>query len=139
MSKSTIVTRAALGIARGRTIFQTLGLIVTLACPTAFACEVDADCPSGGTCIKREKRAGGVCYGRSNELPQAPAAAAPLVPRPVEGVRRERATEFLGDPEQNIKDYFPGKEVGAACMVNQDCPAGLQCVIAGFEGRCVNL
>ena len=137
MSEHTIVTSAALGVVRGRLILQTLGLIVTLACPAAFACEVDADCPGGGTCIKREKRASGVCYGRSNELPQAPAAA--VVPRPVEGVRRERATEFLGDPEQNIKDHFPGKEVGAACMVDQDCPAGLLCVIAGFEGRCVNL
>jgi hypothetical protein len=93
-----------------------------------WACDADADCGSGGTCIKREKRARGVCYGRSEALPAAAAphrdnALAPA-PRPVEGVRRERAMEFFGDPEQVVKDQFPGKSVGPVCMLNQDCPTG---------------
>ncbi len=113
-----------------------------------WACDGDADCGAGGTCIKREKRASGVCYGGSRSAPAA--AEAPLdeatseetidVPiKPVTGERRENAKAWLGDPDQMIKDNLPGKEVGGTCMVTQDCPAGFDCVVAGFEGHCVKL
>ena len=112
-----------------------------------WACTTDADCGVGGTCIKREKRAGGVCYGgaRAAAAAAAPAAAAageemvdvPI--KPVTGERRENAKAWLGDPDQMIKEHLPGKEVGGTCMVTQDCPSGFDCVVAGFEGHCVKL
>lgn len=40
-----------------------LGLIQMTFAGQAFACDTDAECGTGGTCIKREKRARGVCYG----------------------------------------------------------------------------
>lgn len=109
-----------------------------------LACDVDADCGAGGSCIKREKRARGVCYGRSDSAvepsrKQAPSGNTAVQPRPVTGEHRERAKQWLGDPDQLIKENLPGTTSGAVCMVNQDCPAGLECVIAGFEGRCVKL
>jgi hypothetical protein len=113
----------------------------------SLACDKDADCGDGGTCIKREKRASGVCYGGSRAAPAAPTAEQPASPdaepdvvlQPVTGQRRENAKAWLGDPDQMIKDNLPGKEVGGACMVSADCPAGFDCVIAGFEGHCVKL
>ena len=112
------------------------------------ACDSDADCGAGGTCIKREKRASGVCYGGDFDAPAAtPDSArdtyqesAPTVaPKPVEGELRERAEAWMGNPEQMLRQNLPGEELGGVCMVNQDCPDGFECVIAGFEGRCVRL
>lgn len=124
-------------------------LLLALLAPfplTVLACDSDADCGVGGTCIKREKRASGVCYGGSRAAPaasSAPAESVDAVPdvvlKPVTGERRENAKAWLGDPDQMIKDNLPGKEMGGACMVTQDCPAGFDCVIAGFEGHCVKL
>jgi hypothetical protein len=120
-----------------RKIFIPLGLLFSslfIAWPTAFACDTDADCGSGATCIKREKRARGVCYGRRIEV-QPPAADRGSTGGDV----RQRETALLGDPVELIKENLPGKEVGAVCIVTQDCPPGTECVIAGFEGRCVKL
>ena len=122
-----------------------LALLLTNA--AVWACATDADCGNGGTCIKREKRASGVCYGGTRA---APAAATPMdeaaseeiidVPiKPVTGERRENAKAWLGDPDQMIKDHLPGKEVDGTCMATQDCPTGFDCVVAGFEGHCVKL
>ncbi|CAN0286469.1 unnamed protein product [Phaeothamnion confervicola] len=122
-----------------------LALLTTSA--AAWACATDADCGAGGTCIKREKRASGVCYGGTRA---APAGETPMdeargeeiidVPlKPVSGERRENAKAWLGDPDQMIRDHLPGKEVGGTCMVTQDCSTGFDCVVAGFEGHCVKL
>jgi len=119
-----------------------LGLLLVLPLAST-ACESDADCGTGGTCIKREKRASGVCYGGSRGAPAAvePSAApeAEVATQPVTGQRRENAKAWLGDPDQMIKENLPGKEVGGTCMVTQDCAAGFECVVAGFEGHCVKL
>jgi hypothetical protein len=117
-----------------------LGLVLALAAPALPACDSDADCGPGGTCIKRERRASGVCYGRAaapEALPPASPDAPVVQPRPVTGERRERAEQWLGDPQQIIEDNLPGQATGAVCMVTSDCPDGWECVIAGFEGRCV--
>ena len=121
-----------------------LMLLAALSPWLCQACDSDADCGVGGTCIKREKRASGVCYGGSRTTPAAEAqdATAPQVDvpmQPVTGQRRENAKAWLGDPDQLLKENLPGKEVGGTCMVTQDCPAGFDCVIAGFEGHCVKL
>lgn len=110
--------------------------VVAVALP-AQACDSDSDCGLGGTCIKREKRAGGVCYGGQASGNTPPETKAPDAPAPVAGELRERATQWLGDPEALIRENLPDSELGGTCMVTQDCAAGFECVVAGFEGRCV--
>ncbi|MGR9089045.1 MAG: hypothetical protein ACU85U_00530 [Gammaproteobacteria bacterium] len=95
-----------------------LVLALTLVTGGVNACDVDADCGAGGTCIKREKRARGVCYGGNfNET-------------------RETAT-----PPVNMIDplSMPTNRPADACMVTEECPAGMECVITGIWGRCTVL
>ena len=114
-------------------------LLLAMAMP-GLACDRDADCAAGGTCIKREKRAGGVCYGAAANSMATPAPTREEAPpKAVSGERRERAKAWLGDPEQMLNENLPGQAVGGVCMVSQDCPRGLECVIAGFEGHCMKL
>ena len=105
----------------------------------AMACEVDTDCGASGTCIKREKRAHGVCYGGSRPTLPAASDESEVAPRAVTGERRERAKYWLGDPDAMLHEALPGQEVGATCMVTQDCPGGFECVVAGFEGHCMKM
>ena len=118
-------------------------LVVWLVgCPLALACDTDAECGVGGTCIKREKRARGVCYGGSWDAvaPEAPQIGTPpSYSGQVSGDQRQQLMEFMGDPDQLIREQLPGREIGGICMVNTDCPAGFDCVHAHFEGRCVKL
>ena len=127
-----------------RPLLVMLGIgLLALTLPS-MACDADADCGVGGACIKREKRASGVCYGGARRSAPSKAetpvqSVVEMPTQPVTGERREHAKAWLGDPEQMIKDNLPGKEVGGLCMVTQDCPRGVDCVIAGFEGHCVKL
>lgn len=128
-------------------IAASLCVTALLGSPLAAACDTDAECGPGGTCIKREKRARGVCYGGGRlEEPAStsksidkPAIDNPTSnqPRAVEGELRERAEAWLGDPDQLRGEHLPGRETGGLCVVTQDCPDGFECVVAGFEGRCV--
>mgnify|MGYP003679851761 FL=1 len=93
-------------------------LVLMLASGYTYACDVDADCGAGGTCIKREKRARGVCYGGNPAAP--PEATAPPV----------NMIDPLSDPTNRPAD---------ACMVTEECPAGMECVILGIWGRCTVL
>jgi hypothetical protein len=112
-------------------------LLLAMAMP-GLACDSDRDCDVGGTCIKREKRASGVCYGTAAGSVASPAPTmGEAPPKAVSGERRERAKAWMGDPEQMLNENLPGKAVGGVCMVTQDCPTGLECVIAGFEGHCM--
>ena len=70
-----------------------IGLIVT--CPDVSACDADSDCGVGGICIKREKRARGVCYK--------------------DKAKRQQLMEFMGDPEQLIKEQLPGRKIRGNC------------------------
>lgn len=80
------------------------------------ACEIDSDCGVGGTCIKREKRARGVCYGGR----EAPAASA-------------------SDPAFFDPLSMPTERPENACFVTEECPAGMDCVKAGVWGTCMAL
>ena len=93
-------------------------VVFVLASGNTYACDVDADCGAGGTCIKREKRARGVCYGGN------PAAAPEANAPPVDMI----------DPLSN-----PTNRPADACMVTEECPAGMECVILGVWGRCTVL
>ncbi len=82
------------------------------------ACDTDADCGPGGTCIKREKRARGVCYGGNADAESAPPAP--------------DATFF--DPLS-----MPTERPENACFITEECPAGMECVKAGVWGTCMAL
>ena len=99
-------------------LMATVVLALALVAGGVYACDVDADCGAGGTCIKREKRARGVCYG--GDL---------------------NATEEAATPPVNVVDplSMPMNRPADACMVTEECPAGMECVITGIWGRCTVL
>ena len=104
-----------------------------------FACDRDSDCRSGESCYKREKRARGICYPsvdqKSQKEPKVNRDEIEL--KAVTGEIRQRAIQWLGDPLEIIGENLPNKAIGKVCIVTSDCPSGSECVLAGFEGRCV--
>lgn len=101
-----------------------LSFVISIYCPSTAACDSDADCGQGGTCIKREKRARGVCYG-GNFDSASEQDAVPATPPPTPG---------YFDPSQ-----FSTERPENACFVTEECPAGMECVIAGVWGTCTVL
>ncbi len=88
---------------------------------SGFACDVDKDCGESGKCIKREKRARGVCYGgNTNE---------------------ENAAAPVAEPDASVFDPFsmPTERPDDACFVTEECPAGMDCVKTGVWGTCMQL
>ena len=45
----------------------------------------------------------------------------------------------FGDPEENLRPISPDGMIGKKCHSTPDCSDDQECVIAGFEGRCVQL
>ena len=108
-----------------------LGLcVMILVCPvtSVIACDTDQVC-GVGVCIKREKRAKGICYGLELNQKQKNRLQSP----------RQKAIELMGDPNEILKEHFPGKKIGKICVVSTDCNKGQDCVHAGFEGRCIEM
>ncbi len=58
-------------------IIITCVLAALLSPGQLLACDRDSDCGAGGTCIKREKRGRGVCYGGDYSRSDKPDAQAP--------------------------------------------------------------
>jgi hypothetical protein len=110
------------------TCLSLLLLVLILPVTNAIACEQDEDC-GVGVCIKREKRAQGICYGLEPNQKQKNKLKSP----------REKAIGLMGDPNKMLKEHFPGKKIGKICIVSTDCDDGQDCVHAGFEGRCMEL
>lgn len=109
-----------LALRRGTSLIRA-GVYALLLCGITplFACDSDTDCPGGGTCIKREKRASGVCYGGGS--PTLPGASPPTAP-------------IGGGAVGGSLKLPPG-----ACIVTQDCPAGLECVVEDYLGKCMKV
>ena len=103
-------------------------IILILPVTSTIACDQDEDC-GVGVCIKREKRAQGICYGLEPNQKQKNKLESP----------REKAIGLMGDPNKMLKEHFPGKKIGKICIVTTDCNKGQDCVHAGFEGRCMEL
>lgn len=113
---------------------------VTLAVATAWpvpatACDSDADC-GGGTCIKREKRASGVCYGERRDDPAVPDTAMPDGYGAATEPGAVDIPDYVGNREAIREKLTPS---GIQCMVTQQCPAGLECVIIEFQGTCMEI
>ena len=95
-------------------------LVLTLILPVtnAIACDQDEDC-GVGVCIKREKRAQGICYGLEPKQKQKNTLESP----------REKAIGLMGDPNKMLEEHFPGKKIGKICIVSTDCNKGQDCII----------
>ena len=95
----------------------------------ARACDNDNECGVGGTCIKRERRASGVCYGGDLSKSEVPAA-------PTTGSEPEFSApgpDGAPIPGMGLFDPLvnPSERPANACVVTQECPAGMDCVIMG--------
>ena len=109
-----------------------------------YACDSDADCGVGGTCIKREKRGRGVCYGgrgslpETSELKQRPdpnnesatptndgPALSPSGDAPIFG--EEGYVEPTASPKIIDRLDISGGDQGA-CITSTDCAGGLECI-----------
>ncbi len=125
-----------------RTIFVTIFVSALLVPGPVFACDSDSECGVGGTCIKRERRARGVCYGgdlSKSETPAAPVATPDAAFAPPSGPAPEFGAPMPGiglfDPLAN-----PTERPANACVVTQECPAGMDCVVTGPGwGTCMAL
>jgi hypothetical protein len=123
-----------------RTLLLTIMVGALLLPNLALACDSDSECGLGGTCIKREKRARGVCYGGDLSQPKAPAGTpAPgpafAAPGPGGGFLAPGPGIGLFDPLAN-----PTERPANACVVTHECPAGMDCVITGPGwGSCMAL
>ena len=101
------------------------------------ACMLNSDCKPTESCLKREKNAYGFCilnpekkYELRNRIEKS---------KIIEIEGREEAINFFGDPEENLRPISPDGMIGKKCHSTPDCSDDQECVIAGFEGRCVQL
>ena len=112
---------------------------------TVLACDIDSDCGAGGTCIKREKRARGVCYGgldnthtdttprkENRDLQTAqPQAISPPAKKPDDGDAPIFGEEGYSEPSTNprIIDRLDLPErTSGACITSTDCAGGQECI-----------
>ena len=117
------------------TLYLPLFIVLFALNGPSFACIKDTDCDTGETCFKRERRASGICYPSLNNKSSDNSEEIDL--KPITGEKRDRAVQWLGDPMEIIRDNLPNRTIGNVCVVTGDCPDGSECVLAGFEGRCV--
>ena len=96
--------------------------VLVLSTQQLYACEMDGDCGPGGLCIKREKRARGVCYG--GDVSKKDVSKKDDVPPSNQSYER-------------IEEAVKASEYD--CTVTEDCPDGMECVIAGFHYACMKL
>ncbi|HCU89124.1 MAG TPA: hypothetical protein DGR97_04235 [Gammaproteobacteria bacterium] len=122
-----------------KTVLLATILSVLLAPGPSIACDSDDEC-NGGACIKREKRAAGVCYGgdlSQTTIPMHTTTPEPGLVEPISGHGINAPIPGVGlfNPLAN-----PAKRPANACVVTQDCRGGMDCVITGSGwGTCVNL
>ncbi|MGR8947013.1 MAG: hypothetical protein ACU84Q_03140 [Gammaproteobacteria bacterium] len=111
--------------------------------PLSYACDTDAECGPGGICIKREKRARGVCYGGGQSEPSEtapgttdsnpvistppvnPASPSPSGDAPVFG--EEGYVEPSAPPRMIDQLDLPERSSGA-CITSTDCAGGQECI-----------
>ena len=124
-----------------------LGLLQMFSANMVFACDIDAECGIGGTCIKREKRARGVCYGGQQKpiaenLEGIERSPRPAPARPEENPHSAFQTnddlpiygeEGYVEPEpiaaSRIIDRLDVPErTESTCVTSTDCAGGQECV-----------
>ncbi len=131
-----------------QTLFSVaIGLMLTVVSGQVFACDSDAECGAGGTCIKREKRARGVCYG--GDLSEATVTAPSSkeeIPKPSSAPSQPPTNGDIGNTgsdapiygeegyvepsaKPRIIDRLDVEEAsGGACVASSDCAGGQECI-----------
>ena len=120
------------------------GICVLLSInPVLFACDSDAECGPGGTCIKREKRARGVCYGgvgnptaaEKSQVSPGKAVISSPVEQPMNPPLNGDAPVFGEEgyvepsaPPRLIDRLDVPTRTSGSCISNTDCTGGQECV-----------
>lgn len=104
-------------------------------CQVLTACMLDSDCRSAEKCLKREKNGYGFCilntkktYKLQNKIEKSQVIE-------IEG--KEKAINYFGDSVDNLRSISPNGKIGQKCHSTPDCDRDQECLIVGFEGRCV--
>ena len=145
MSKAQIASVEGEFKPRLMTIVVILGLLLMFDTNIASACDTDAECGEGGTCIKREKRARGVCYGgrlgpATEPMETFELAAEPTSVTPAENVSNASHTDgdvpIYGE-EGYVEPTAPARRIDrldipdrtdSTCVTSTDCSGGQECV-----------
>ena len=121
------------------TLFKSasFALLLLLQFQYVVACISNDDCKQDETCLKREKNAYGVCIKytekRNNHRDTSEQ------PKILEVEGEQQIIDFFGTPEENLRSISPNGKIGRKCHSTEDCDGTEECVIAGFEGRCLQL
>ena len=101
------------------------------------ACMIDDDCRQSEQCFKREKNAYGICIRLADTKDNKRNSG--KQPKILEIEGKQQAIDFFGTPEENLRSISPDGKIGRNCHSTEDCDPTEECVIAGFEGRCLQL
>ena len=86
---------------------------------------------------KREKNAYGICIRLADTKDNKRNSG--KQPKILEIEGKQQAIDFFGTPEENLRSISPDGKIGRNCHSTEDCDPTEECVIAGFEGRCLQL
>ena len=100
-----------------------------------LACSLDSDCRVDEICMKREKNAYGICIKISEKKFEIRNNENQPKIKIIQD--RKEALDFLGTTEENLRAISPSGKIGQKCHSTSDCTDKEECIIAGFEGRCI--
>ncbi|MEM7466387.1 MAG: hypothetical protein AAF387_05820 [Pseudomonadota bacterium] len=115
-------------------------LLFCCSSSVAFGCDSDAECGAGGTCVKREKRARGVCFGGgktdqqnhseppSKQLTETPPTEPSLSPSGDAPIFGEEGYVEPSAPPRLIDRLDIQDADSSACIATSDCGGGQECV-----------
>ena len=112
-------------------------LLLLLQFQYVLACMSNDDCKQNEMCLKREKNAYGVCIKSSEKINNHRDRSEQPKILGLEG--KQQIIDFFGTPEENLRSISPNGKIGRKCHSTDDCDSTEECVIAGFEGRCLQL
>ena len=113
------------------------GLFFLLQIQYVLACMLNADCKQDEQCFKREKNAYGICVKFAEKKSDRKDGSEKPKILEIEG--KQKVIDFFGTPEENLRSISPNGKIGHKCHSTEDCDGTEECIIAGFEGRCLQL
>lgn len=114
-----------------------LFFFLSFQCEMLLACSQDSDCRVDEKCMKREKNAYGICIKISEKKFQIKNNENQPKIRIIQD--KKEALDYLGTTEENLRAISPSGKIGQKCHSTSDCNGTEECIIAGFEGRCISI